>query len=45
MHCLNTPGYLEFREMWYKNEVPSFCEKCHMVDLKPIDLPIELPVN
>ena len=45
MHCLNTPGYLEFRKLWYKNEVPEFCEKCHMVDLKPIDIAIELPVN
>jgi MoaA/NifB/PqqE/SkfB family radical SAM enzyme len=45
MYCLNSPGYLAFREMWWKNEVPTFCEKCHMVDLEPIDLPIELPVN
>ncbi|MBC8045952.1 MAG: radical SAM protein [Fimbriimonadaceae bacterium] len=45
MFCLNTPGYLEFRKMWYENKTPKFCEKCHMVDLKPIKLPYELPVN
>lgn len=45
MHCLNTPAYLEFRKMWYENKTPQFCEKCHMVDLKPINLPFELPVN
>ncbi|MBC8172582.1 MAG: SPASM domain-containing protein [Chitinophagales bacterium] len=45
MYCLNTPGYLEFRKMWLENKTPSFCEKCHMVDLKPIHLPYELPVN
>ena len=45
MYCLNTPGYLEFRRLWHRNEVPSFCEKCHMVDLAPIEMPFELPVN
>lgn len=45
MNCLNTSGYLEFRKLWYENKVPSFCEKCHMVDLKPIELDFELPVN
>lgn len=45
MTCLNSPGYLEFRRMWYRNITPAFCEKCHMVDLAPIALPFELPVN
>lgn len=45
MYCLNTPGYREFRRLWYENKTPQFCEKCHMVDLTPIDLPFELPVN
>lgn len=45
MYCLNTPGYRHFRQLWYENKVPQFCEKCHMVDLAPIDLPFELPVN
>lgn len=45
MYCLNSPGYLQFRQLWHENKTPSFCEKCHMVDLKPIHLPFELPVN
>jgi len=45
MYCLNSPGYREFRQMWHENKTPQFCEKCHMVDLKPIKLPFELPVN
>ncbi len=45
LKCLNSPGYRQFRQLWYENKTPQFCEKCHMVDLKPIDLPFELPVN
>lgn len=45
MQCLNAPAYLEFRKLWLENKTPQFCEKCHMVDLKPINLPFELPVN
>jgi len=45
MYCLNSPGYREFRKLWHENKTPQFCEKCHMVDLKPIPLPFELPVN
>lgn len=45
MTCLNKPEYRQFRQLWYENKTPSFCEKCHMVDMKPIDIEIELPVN
>lgn len=45
MHCLNTSGYRHFRKLWLENKTPAFCEKCHMVDLKPINLPFELPIN
>jgi len=45
MYCLNTSGYREFRKMWLENKTPEFCEKCHMVDLAPINLPFELPIN
>ncbi len=45
MYCLNSPGYLEFRQMWYDNKVPDFCQKCHMVDLKPIDIDFDIEVN
>jgi radical SAM protein with 4Fe4S-binding SPASM domain len=36
MTCLNSQGFRDFRSMWYRNETPAFCEKCHMIDLKPI---------
>jgi radical SAM protein with 4Fe4S-binding SPASM domain len=45
MKCLNSPGYLAFRQLWLENKTPQFCEKCHMVDLAPIELAFELPVN
>lgn len=45
MYCLNSPGYREFRKLWLENKTPQFCEKCHMIDLPPINLPFELPVN
>lgn len=43
--CLNKPEYRQFRQMWYDNKTPSFCEKCHMVDMDPIPMEIELQVN
>jgi radical SAM protein with 4Fe4S-binding SPASM domain len=45
MQCLNSKGYRAFREMWYKNETPDFCKKCHVVDLKPIDIDFEIALN
>ena len=45
MNCLNDPGFRQFRQLWYEGKTPTFCEKCHMVEMEPIDLPIELPVN
>ena len=32
---LNSKRFQDFRGLWYKNTVPGFCKKCHMVDLKP----------
>ena len=33
MNCLNSPAFQGFRKMWYANETPSFCSRCHMIDL------------
>ena len=45
MSCLNSPAYKDFRLMWYKNITPDFCKKCHVIDLKPIDLSIDITLN
>jgi MoaA/NifB/PqqE/SkfB family radical SAM enzyme len=33
---LNSNSYREFRELWYANKTPGFCEKCHFIDIEPI---------
>ncbi len=33
MNCLNSPAFRDFRKMWYKSQTPSFCNKCHFVDM------------
>jgi len=33
MNCLNDPAFRDFRKMWYKNQTPPFCTRCHMIDL------------
>lgn len=45
MDCLNSKEYRQFRAMWYKNETPDFCKKCHVVDLKPIELDFDIALN
>ncbi len=45
MQCLNSKEYRQFRAMWYKNETPDFCKKCHVVDLKPIELDFDISLN
>ncbi len=45
MECLNSTGYRKFREMWYRNETPEFCKKCHVVDLKPVDIDFDIALN
>ena len=45
MQCLNSKEYRQFREMWYKNETPEFCKKCHVVDLEPIELDFDIALN
>jgi radical SAM protein with 4Fe4S-binding SPASM domain len=45
MECLNSDGYRKFRKLWYRNETPDFCKKCHVVDLKPIELDFDIALN
>lgn len=45
MQCLNSPEYRQFRKMWYQNETPDFCKKCHVVDLKPLDIDFDIALN
>ena len=45
MTCLNSKEYRNFRQMWYNNTTPDFCEKCHVIDLKPIELDYDITLN
>ncbi|MBN1143110.1 MAG: SPASM domain-containing protein, partial [Bacteroidales bacterium] len=36
MNVLNSSSYRKFREMWYANKTPGFCNKCHFIDIEPI---------
>lgn len=36
IHVLNSSSYRNFREMWYANKTPGFCNKCHFIDIEPI---------
>jgi radical SAM protein with 4Fe4S-binding SPASM domain len=33
---LNSNEYREFRSGWYNNRAPEFCNKCHFIDIEPI---------
>jgi len=45
MQCLNSKEYRAFRRLWFKNITPDFCSKCHVVDLKPLDLDVDIAYN
>ncbi len=36
MDCLNSNEFKNFRQKWFENITPEFCQKCHYVDLKPV---------
>lgn len=38
MPVLNSEGFQDFRQQWLKNETPDFCNKCHYIDCKKIDI-------
>lgn len=33
---LNSSEYRNFRTLWYKNQTPNFCNKCHFIGIEPI---------
>jgi len=37
MPVLNSGSFREFRQMWFNNETPDFCDKCHFIDIEPIE--------
>ncbi|WP_321517302.1 radical SAM protein [uncultured Bacteroides sp.] len=36
LDVLNNNSYRQFRTLWYNNNTPDFCNKCHFIDIKPI---------
>jgi radical SAM protein with 4Fe4S-binding SPASM domain len=38
MDCINSKDFQNFRELWFKNETPEFCKKCHFIDLREFTL-------
>ena len=38
MTVLNGKTFRNFRQLWYENNTPLFCNKCHFVDIKPINV-------
>lgn len=33
---LNSPSYKSFRQLWFKNQSPNFCRKCHFINIEPV---------
>lgn len=36
METLNNKAMVDWRKLWFKNETPSFCDKCHLIDIEPV---------
>lgn len=36
MPVLNSKGFRKFRELWFANKTPDFCQKCHFIAIEPI---------
>jgi radical SAM protein with 4Fe4S-binding SPASM domain len=36
LKVLNSRSFRKFRTLWYKNQAPDFCEKCHFLDIEPV---------
>jgi radical SAM protein with 4Fe4S-binding SPASM domain len=45
MQCLNSKEYRAFRQLWFDNVTPDFCSKCHVVELKPLELDVDIAYN
>ncbi len=37
INVLNSSSYRKFRTLWYENKTPDFCNKCHFIDIEPIN--------
>lgn len=37
MSCINSESFMKFRELWYMNQNPTFCDKCHFMGIEPIE--------
>jgi radical SAM protein with 4Fe4S-binding SPASM domain len=35
-NILNSQSFRKFRKLWFNNTPPSFCDKCHYIDIEPI---------
>jgi radical SAM protein with 4Fe4S-binding SPASM domain len=36
IEVLNSTQYRNFRQLWFANKTPSFCNKCHFIYIEPI---------
>jgi radical SAM protein with 4Fe4S-binding SPASM domain len=36
INVLNSDSYRKFRTLWYDNQAPDFCNKCHFINIEPI---------
>ncbi|SDW17765.1 radical SAM additional 4Fe4S-binding SPASM domain-containing protein [Lutibacter oricola] len=36
MSILNNKSMIDWRKLWFKNETPNFCDKCHLIDIEPV---------
>lgn len=37
MNILNGKPFRKFRKLWYMNQAPDFCRKCHYINFEPIE--------
>lgn len=38
MDVFNSTNDQKIRELWFNNRAPKFCDKCHFLDIAPIEL-------
>lgn len=36
MNSVNSTNMMSFRNLWYQNITPDFCQKCHFINIEPI---------
>ena len=37
IEVLNSDDFRQWREMWYENETPDFCKKCHFINIDAVE--------